>query len=416
MQKIIIKNFGPIKDVELDIQDFMVFIGPQATGKSTIAKLVYFFKDIGKDIEKLVRTPQIKWEAEAMIDLLENEIIAERFTDIFGKKSNYYQDDTAITFYYKNQYYINVTFHHAKPVISLSHNHRISIIISTILNTLAAEEYKISEKRRLMVSAFLEKMELRDSNNFIPAGRGMIANGYNYYKENTDETTRSFISLMENIKYELSTGDTIDVKANSTDTNIDILEGLMRNILKGEYVVTNEDEYIRFDSKNKISIHLASSGQQEASRLLIVLTYLLVEYEHNFVVIEEPEAHIYPAGQNEITQAMTFCFNHNVQMLITTHSPYILSAVNNLLFAQHCADKFPEIKSALESIVPQACWLKKEKIAVYYVGEGTIKSIIDQNTGLIGINELDGVSDTIMGDFDAMMEMYRSENRKKTLQ
>ncbi|MFK7948849.1 MAG: AAA family ATPase, partial [Saprospiraceae bacterium] len=34
MQKLIIKNFGPIKDVKLEIKDFMVFIGPQASGKS----------------------------------------------------------------------------------------------------------------------------------------------------------------------------------------------------------------------------------------------------------------------------------------------------------------------------------------------------------------------------------------------
>ena len=42
MQKLIIKNFGPIKDVELDVNDFMVFIGPQASGKSTISKTLYF--------------------------------------------------------------------------------------------------------------------------------------------------------------------------------------------------------------------------------------------------------------------------------------------------------------------------------------------------------------------------------------
>ncbi len=42
-EKIIIKNFGPLKQLELDLKEIMVFIGPQASGKSTIAKLIYFF-------------------------------------------------------------------------------------------------------------------------------------------------------------------------------------------------------------------------------------------------------------------------------------------------------------------------------------------------------------------------------------
>ena len=42
MQKIVIKNFGPIEDAEIDIKKILVLIGEQASGKSTIAKLIYF--------------------------------------------------------------------------------------------------------------------------------------------------------------------------------------------------------------------------------------------------------------------------------------------------------------------------------------------------------------------------------------
>lgn len=41
MNKLIISDFGPIKNVELEVKDFCAFIGPQASGKSTIAKLLY---------------------------------------------------------------------------------------------------------------------------------------------------------------------------------------------------------------------------------------------------------------------------------------------------------------------------------------------------------------------------------------
>ena len=47
MRKIIIKNFGPVKNIELDISKTMnIVIGPQASGKSTIAKTIYFCRKI----------------------------------------------------------------------------------------------------------------------------------------------------------------------------------------------------------------------------------------------------------------------------------------------------------------------------------------------------------------------------------
>jgi predicted ATPase len=39
-----VKNFGPLKDISIDLKPVMVFIGAQATGKSAIAKLIAIFR------------------------------------------------------------------------------------------------------------------------------------------------------------------------------------------------------------------------------------------------------------------------------------------------------------------------------------------------------------------------------------
>ncbi|HRE63804.1 MAG TPA: AAA family ATPase, partial [Ferruginibacter sp.] len=39
-EKLTIRNFGPIKNVELDFKKFNVIIGENATGKSTVAKVL----------------------------------------------------------------------------------------------------------------------------------------------------------------------------------------------------------------------------------------------------------------------------------------------------------------------------------------------------------------------------------------
>lgn len=45
MEKIEIKDFVGIKDITLEIKQINILIGPQASGKSIVAKLLYYFKD-----------------------------------------------------------------------------------------------------------------------------------------------------------------------------------------------------------------------------------------------------------------------------------------------------------------------------------------------------------------------------------
>ena len=49
-KKLIIKNIGPIKDIELSISKVNIFMGQQSSGKSTIAKILSFCNWVEKDI------------------------------------------------------------------------------------------------------------------------------------------------------------------------------------------------------------------------------------------------------------------------------------------------------------------------------------------------------------------------------
>lgn len=45
-----IRKFGPIENCEIDCSRFMVLTGFQASGKSTIAKSLFFFRTIKDDV------------------------------------------------------------------------------------------------------------------------------------------------------------------------------------------------------------------------------------------------------------------------------------------------------------------------------------------------------------------------------
>lgn len=50
MSRLIIKNIGPIKDVDIKLNKVNVFIGQQSSGKSTIAKIISFCSWLEKKV------------------------------------------------------------------------------------------------------------------------------------------------------------------------------------------------------------------------------------------------------------------------------------------------------------------------------------------------------------------------------
>ena len=56
MPKLIINKLGPVETCELECSQFMNFTGFQASGKSTIAKAIYYFRTIKDDIIELAKS------------------------------------------------------------------------------------------------------------------------------------------------------------------------------------------------------------------------------------------------------------------------------------------------------------------------------------------------------------------------
>jgi len=78
MQKIRIKDFKAIKSADIEIKKTVLLIGEQASGKSTIAKLVYFFKSIKDDYLDLI--------SENLESLNSKDEIQSKFWDVIKRK------------------------------------------------------------------------------------------------------------------------------------------------------------------------------------------------------------------------------------------------------------------------------------------------------------------------------------------
>lgn len=98
MQKIAIKNFGPITEAEIELRKSIVLIGEQASGKSTVAKLVYYFKSLREDLFNKIYNES--FNDDFAFDYTKYLIfpLREKFYDFFG--STHHMKNSQITFYY----------------------------------------------------------------------------------------------------------------------------------------------------------------------------------------------------------------------------------------------------------------------------------------------------------------------------
>jgi hypothetical protein len=63
-EKLIIKNFAGIKEVEIEIKQINILIGPQASGKSVCAKLLFYFKNFAQEIWSTIENERTKRELD----------------------------------------------------------------------------------------------------------------------------------------------------------------------------------------------------------------------------------------------------------------------------------------------------------------------------------------------------------------
>ena len=67
----------------------------------------------------------------------------------------------------------------------------------------------------------------------------------------------------------------------------------------------------------------------------------------------------------------------------------------------------PELEAEIDKIVPRASWINPDDFAAYYVADGTVRSIQDERTDLIGGNELDAVSGNISDAFRSLLRLKK---------
>lgn len=434
--KLEIKHLGPIDECALTIDNINVFTGPQSNGKSTIAKAVYFFRTIKQDILNIMMQGGPRSVDKKNRDTWEVVLKAwmrDKFLQLFGT-SWVMPEDMKIKYTYKQDVYIEV---YLNTVDDYSKNY-VSVFFSRAIEDFLSDldEYTFFDMgsgqkehhEQALVKLFNDPYETV----FIPAGRNLItllSSQLNYIftslegvpLRNIDYITRKYTELILKIKplfgdgidglrekYSSSLDPTILKKYKNNQATINQAIRDARVILNAKYQYVDGDERLYLDEKKYIKINYSSSGQQEIVWVLNLLIYYLLEGKRVFLILEEPESHLYPETQRLVGELLSLFLNNSNSGLITTHSPYLLGTLNYLLLASQVPSS---CEGSIKAVVHKKKWIDTKNLAAYFIHDGKMDDAVVSEEGitLIANDVIEGASTHINDNTDRILTCLYAE-------
>jgi ABC-type lipoprotein export system ATPase subunit len=408
MTRIEIKNIGPIKNVDFELNKVNILMGPQSSGKSTIAKIISF----------------CQWaEKRYLLDGDFEYDVNEQLLEFHRLSDNYFSESSVFTY--------------TSDFITIS--------------------YKGKKLKKSFRKKRTNKIYKKSKNIYIPSERNFVSviPNLSKYKE-TNDNIMSFV-------YDWFTAKRIFNTAN----NLNILNLDIKFYTKSE----NDSDVLLLKNNKEIQLREGSSGLQSIIPLIVLIEYLtefiysrqtsnsveekdalknflvknlskiidfnkysndlskidnldldnedlikiinsyqraksLERYHFTNFIIEEPEQNLFPTTQRDLINYLFDKMNDDKDhsLLLTTHSPYILYAINNCLMGYNVKNK---IKSEeIDEIKNEKSWINPDVVSIWQVQDGTLVSVKDLQTKTVTKHYFNEITKDIMDEYFEMLSYY----------
>ena len=454
-QRLEITNFGPVKRASIEIKPTLILIGQQASGKSTVAKLIYYFQSLSSEFFS-----RYYLSSNEGVEITEDLIIPirEKFYDFFG--STFHLPDFEIVYHYEENRYLSLSltpkkkikahfsesFFTKKDFQELRGYKKMLLQLKTELANIdnVAKKVALDERHLSYLHQLADKINTLFCNEhndslFILAGRNATI-GYSETFENMlQQSIQKNIEEQGHRAFETKE-QTIDetlmlnfmqrvVKMRQSFINLGNFEGmithangrlkprlklanrLIREVLRGQYSNSEFGERIVHPGQGYVYLKNASSGQQESIRILQDAFLSIYQGNKLLRIVEEPEAHLFPEAQMSTIQLLVLMINSAPagHLILTTHSPYTLTVINNLIYAAKVGAKHPD---QVNSIIKKDFWLPLENVSAYMLQNGEASDIMDAEIGEIKAELIDSISNVINLQYDQLLQLDDSDGKE----
>jgi predicted ATPase len=156
----------------------------------------------------------------------------------------------------------------------------------------------------------------------------------------------------------------------------------------------------------EIDLYNASSSIRQLAPLLLYLRYRASKGD--FLVIDEPEMNLHPESQAKLLEALSILINLGVRILLTTHSPYVMAHLNNLVNGNHENPEILKRQSSSLYLQDERAFLHKDKVSAYEMKDNKLVSLNDPDYGI----RWDTLSDVAVDIQQKFFEIYEAEQEK----
>ena len=424
MTTITIRNIGPIKEVkEIYLNKINVFMGLQSSGKSTIAKIISFCIWVEKDVAT----------SQSLSEYQENKTYFRERLESFHKIKGYFNSNSYI--------------HYRSEVIDIVwKNEECSI---SWIDKYAYKRSKIAyipSERNMVILPEARKSEFGNTNI-----RSFLFDWFEARKKYSNENDLSVLNLGVNYYY-VEGSEEDHIRCKNDDNEYDILLSNASSGLQSIAPLIAMIEYLTkwIYDEDTISFE-QDERKQRVNRILAVEKVLkpyydkddlpigdiqelvksfneklhekeekAVEYFNDYktisnslfktmnsqFIIEEPEQNLFPETQRDLVYYfLQKCLNKEGNRLtLTTHSPYVLYALNNCMMAGLVSDKMEA--NELSKLKCNQSKINPVDVSIYEIREGVVRGTIQGEDGLISDNYFDQKMKDLMDDFYLMLNHY----------
>ena len=303
-----IKEFGRVRDSELDVLPFVLFSGESGLGKSYMALLCHYFYEVFIDYTRLTNFfKQRNYDYSGMSKDFHNEGVA--FTVQKDELEKWLAEDVVsyVGEMLANSSFVgsvmvnlpanipdDLTFYFKEELTGLVNDEDVDIVLS--LDHLS---YRVSDSILSDVSPL----------------RGPVLT----------ETLLPQSGVYVKFNQMLSELNRLPNKDN--DISSTFFE-LFHRLIEGETLRTN-NRYIYRTPKVEIPISAAAASIREIAPLEMLAKK--VDVRTSSILLEEPEAHLHPLKQRLMADLLSAFVNAGCFMQVTTHSDYLLRRLNELI-------------------------------------------------------------------------------------
>ena len=433
MAKLIIRNVGPIKDINIELNKINVIIGPQSSGKSTINKIACYCTWVEKKVS-LEQSFDFFMNADSFKDnlirfhKLNGYFLSDSYIEYESNvvKFSYLYSENVPQFEWINQYeYVcpKISYIPAeRNIVSLiSDWGQVNLPDNNIFNFMS--DWNIARKlynyeNNLPIDSVNAKYfydEISDIDYLE------ITNGKKIKLLNASSGQQSLIPLYILIIY--FTKNIYEKKEKKVKTNernsrliIQLLYHSLSGIVEDKSILNDNERFKEFLDKT-LTVNegeegkLSEKGSAFIDDLLRSFSHY-IEINYSSLFIEEPELNLFPSAQKKLLYFIISQIKEkDHRVFFTTHSPYILYALNNCIMGWLVRENIPqEISKQLESF---KAWIDPNKVSAWQIENGSLVSIQERHTNSIGKHYFNKIMNETMNEYYTMLNYFNPNDYEK---